>query len=247
MDPVSALDIRLPDLSQEELLHLFFEMETNGFGCLHGFLADVDLAKARQFVASSMRQSGNEYVAYRGSEAVQGSGLDDLATSVRFQSIFTRLYEASRHRPAPPVEFYQLLRCLAGTGMLTHSFNFHYDSYLITALIPIVIPATGRPGDLYLAPKMRPVRANYIRNVIDKIIVERIKQKTLRHRAEIDPKWFTRIRMVPGNLYLFWGYRTIHANEPCDTGTVRATALYHFFDPHCESKLKHRLRSSSNG
>jgi hypothetical protein len=242
MGPVSALDIRLPDICQDELMRLFFEMETNGFACVPRFLMDADLAMAQKFVATSMHRSGNEYIAYRGSEAVRGSGLDDLATSLRFQSIFARLYEASRQRPAPPVEFYQLLRCLAGTGMLKHSFNFHYDSYLITALVPIVIPDTGKPGDLYLAPITRPVRRSYIANVIDKIILEKFKQKALRRRAEVDPQWFTRIRMVPGNLYLFWGYRTVHANEPCDPGTVRATALYHFFDPHSGSSLKHRLR-----
>jgi hypothetical protein len=32
--------------------------------------------------------------------------------------------------------------------------------------------------------------------------------------------------MIPGNLYFFWGYRTVHANEACDPDKIRATALW---------------------
>lgn len=44
--------------------------------------------------------------------------------------------------------------------------------------------------------------------------------------------------MVPGKLYLFWGYRSIHTNEPCDPDAIGATALFHFADPHSNSTLK---------
>ena len=33
------------------------------------------------------------------------------------------------------------------------------------------------------------------------------------------------LRIVPGNVYLFWGYQTLHANEPCLPTSLRATAL----------------------
>lgn len=242
MDAANALDARTPDISDDHLQTLFAAMERDGFCCIPDFVDAASLSTMQAFVASSVTGSKHEYVAFQGSEAVRGSGLDELAQSGRFQSIFRRLYEASRRRPAPPVEFHQVLRCLTGKGMAEHSLNFHYDSYLITALIPIVIPTAGRPGDLYMVPNRRPVRASYVGNLLDKILVDKVRQKSLRDRAEKDPTSFTRIRMVPGSLYFFWGYRSIHANEPCDPGTVRATALYHYFDPHAESALKARLR-----
>ena len=31
--------------------------------------------------------------------------------------------------------------------------------------------------------------------------------------------------MVPGNLYLFWGYRTVHANEACDPDRIRGRCV----------------------
>lgn len=242
MDTVNALDANTPEISDDRLQLIFSAMEGDGYCCVPDFLPPTSLARMQEFVASSVRGSQNEYVAFKGRDSVKGSGLDELAQSSRFQSIFSRLYVASRKKPAPAVEFYQLLRCLTGKGMMEHSFNFHYDSYLITALIPIVIPTAGRAGDLLLVPNTRPVRDTYAGNLVDKIMVDKIRQSSLRTRAVNDPASFTRIKMVPGNLYLFWGYRSIHANEPCDPDTVRATALYHYFDPHADSRLKARLR-----
>jgi hypothetical protein len=41
--------------------------------------------------------------------------------------------------------------------------------------------------------------------------------------------------LVPGTIYFFWGYRSLHANQPCDPEFRRATALFHFGDPHARS------------
>lgn len=243
MNAHAALTLTLPALSTEQMEKLFQDMQTHGYACVANFLSAASLSKMQDFVAGAVERSQNEYVAFRGAEAVAGSGLDTLAQCPDFQSIFAGLYRQSEGKPSPPVAFYQLLRCLTGKGMTEHSFNFHYDSYLVTALIPIVIPDHGRPGDLYVLANTRGVRRSYLANLVDKILLgNRVSQACLRWLADRRPRLFTRITMVPGNLYLFWGYRSIHANEPCDPGTVRATALYHFFDPHADSRMKQALR-----
>ena len=43
--------------------------------------------------------------------------------------------------------------------------------------------------------------------------------------------------LKPGNLYLFWGYRTYHANFPVAGDAVRATMLLHYGDPHPSSLI----------
>jgi hypothetical protein len=68
---------------------------------------------------------------------------------------------------------------------------------------------------------------------MDKVLLDNpITQKVL--RSFVNGKSFApeRVALVPGNLYLFWGYRTIHTNEPCDPDKVRATALFHYSNPH---------------
>jgi hypothetical protein len=38
-------------------------------------------------------------------------------------------------------------------------------------------------------------------------------------------------------LYLFWGYQSLHANQPCQPESLRATAVFHLGNPHLRSRL----------
>jgi hypothetical protein len=107
----------------------------------------------------------------------------------------------------------------------------------VTALIPIHIPTSGVAGDLLMYPNTRKVHSTYFRNAVDKVLLDnRFTQKLLKSALR-STRWSPmRIKMVPGNLYFFWGYRSIHTNEPCDPDKVRATALFHFANPHKANK-----------
>ncbi|OWW00092.1 hypothetical protein ATY81_25155 [Rhizobium sp. R72] len=241
----ALIDARLPVLSDVAIRQVFDEIDANGFSCIPNYIHAEDLSRMQDFVAMAVARSQNEYVVLRGSDAVLGSGMDELATSAQFTSIFSRLYELAFGNNAPQVTFYQILRCLTGKGAARNSLIFHYDSYLITGLIPVTIPATGNKGDLLLFPNTRKVRAFYATNLFDKLLLDnRITQAILRVLARSRNTPFVRVQMVPGNLYLFWGYRSIHTNEPCAPDKVRATALFHFADPHAASSLKASLRAS---
>jgi len=41
-----------------------------------------------------------------------------------------------------------------------------------------------------------------------------------------------------GDLYFFWGMRSLHANQACAPSSVRCTVLLHFGDPHENSVFK---------
>jgi hypothetical protein len=144
-----------------------------------------------------------------------------------------KVYECGTGRKAPKQEFYQVLRCLSGNSARRHSYLFHYDSYVVTVLIPIEIPTAGMSGDLLMLPNTRKVRNTYAANVIDKIILDNpLSQALLKYLTRKNVIRLTRIKMVPGNAYFFWGYRSVHTNEPCDAERIRATALFHFANPH---------------
>ncbi len=187
----------------------------------------------RGFVRAAMRKSGNEYIGFGGPDEVAGSGLDELYRSPRFGKLLKDMYERGTGKRAPDQAFYHVLRCLSGSSGQRNSLIFHYDSYVITALIPIEIPTAGRAGDLLMFPNTRGIRPAYLLNAADKVLLDNpLTQKLL--RASIQRKILkpARIQMQPGNLYFFWGYRSIHTNEPCDPDKVRATALYHYGNPH---------------
>lgn len=230
------MHITVPEVPTTQIDNLAAELDNTGFGVIHNYIKDEDLNRMQAFVASAMEQSGNEYVHFNGPDSVNGSGLDELAESQPFKDLMYALYERSTGQKAPKQSFYQVLRCLSGSTGQKNSMIFHYDSYVVTALIPIRIPEDGMAGDLLMYPNTRKVRKTYLRNALDKVMLDNpISQRILRTAVNTERFSPKRIKMQPGNLYFFWGYRSIHTNEPCDADKVRATALFHFANPHAKA------------
>jgi len=217
------------------------DIERQGYAMLPNFVAPDVLAKMQRFVAGSIRNTNGEYAGLIGPDSVAGSGLDDLARSPPFRDMIESIYEGGTGMKAPPDEFYQILRCLTGRSVSKHSYVFHYDSYVVTVLIPIEIPTAGKTGDLLLFPNTRRLRKRYLSNLVDKAILDNfVTQWILRKLTVLGMLRVTRIKLIPGNAYVFWGYRSVHTNEPCDSGQVRATALFHYANPHADARRSFR-------
>jgi hypothetical protein len=231
-----------PSLPSTAAITLVGDMNTRGYGVAENCIPPKALADLRRHVHDSVNKTGGEYIAFSGPEAMQGTFLQDLAASANFQALCRELYTIGTQKSAPPVSFYQLLRCLAGKTGKRNAYVFHYDSYVLTVLVPILIPTEGQPGDLILFPNTRPVRRTYIGNLIDKLFLHNaLAQNRLRKGVLSGGLKPERIKMQPGNAYFFWGCRSIHANEPCDPDQIRATALFHYVDPYADSWLRKAL------
>ena len=225
--------MRIPEISDATVTDLVADIERQGFGVIPDFVAADDLARIRRFVAEAIRKSGGEYAGFVGPEGVDNSGLNELAGSPLFVQMMEQIYECGTGRKAPKQDLYQVLRCLSGKTARTHSYLFHYNSYVVTMLIPIEIPTAGQTGDFLMLPNTRGIRKARILNLIDKVLLDNaVSQWALRNLTARGIIRLTRIKMIPGNAYFFWGYRSIHTNEPCDPDRVRATALFHFANPH---------------
>lgn len=234
-----AKKLSLPQVSHERIVELVADMNTKGFGVLPGYLQPEDLAGLRSFVQGAVAAAGEQYVSFAGEEPVAGTLLQVLSNSPAFADLLHRVYELGAGVPAPDQSLYQVLRCLKGKSGLKHALLFHYDSYVVTALLPVIIPTEGLTGKLVMAPNVRPIRSSYLFNLIDKIILDNpVTQFFLRKVYRWNLLKLQQIPMVPGNLYFFWGYRSVHGNEACDPDKIRATALFHFGDPHANSRLR---------
>ena len=228
-----------PEISRETIIELAADMDRVGYSVLPGCLEPADLEGLRQFVETAVAATGGEYVAFTGDEAVAGTLLEKLSASSNFVNLLHQIYEQGSGHAAPNQSVFQVLRCLKGKSGLKHALRFHYDSYVVTALLPVIIPSKGNAGHLVMAPNWRPVRSSYLFNLFDKIILDNpVTQFLLRNAFRSGLLKLKQIPMVPGNLYLFWGYRTVHANEACDPDKIRATALFHFGDPHAGDGLR---------
>lgn len=220
------------------MIALVADMNARGYGVAESCISSETLTDLRRIISDSVAKAGGEYIAFSASQ-MEGTYLQELARSANFQDICRQVYQTGMNRSAPPIVFYNILRCLAGRTGEQNAYVFHYDSYVLTVLVPILIPTEGQPGDLLMFPNTRPVRKSYIVNLIDKLWLDNhFMQTYLRKGIQSGRLTPTRVHMRPGNVYFFWGCRSVHANEPCDPDKIRATALYHYVDPHAESWLR---------
>lgn len=219
------------------------QITSNGYAVIDEFVAPNDLRVAQAFVADAVAANRGEYVGFSGTEHLEGTFLAGLPKDPTFVALCRGIYESEVGRSAPEVGFYQILRCLSGAGARKHSMRFHFDSYVLTALIPIAVPDHGNPGRLIIHPNTRGIRKTYGRNLVDKFLCDnKLSQALLNVAYRRGGGRLIRLPLKPGSLYLFWGYRSLHTNEPCDADAIRATALLHYADPHADSRLKRALQ-----
>lgn len=245
LDPTDIVDRSpppgpvLPDVSDAVVDDLAAEMERNGFAVLRDYIQPSDLLALQAFVEKKVDAAGGEYVSLTGKPDFKGTLLDAIADAPPFLRLIHRLYGKARTKPATGQSLYQVLRCLKGQSGMPHSYFFHFDSYVVTVLLPIIIPTVAQAGDLIMIPNTRKIRSTYVRNILDKLVIDnKLTQRFLKRAYGKKQLGFVQVKLVPGNLYMFWGYRTLHANEPSDPAHIRATALYHFGDPHVGSSLR---------
>ena len=233
------------DLSVDDAVaRLAAKMDRNGFAVLENYLSPDMLEQGRAFVSQQVLQRDGEYFTIHGIEALSGTLAGDLALSEPLREMLRELYKVQTGRqPSPEEQVFPVLRCLQGRSGLKQSHFYHFDATAVTALLPLFIPTEGEHcGDLIIFPNLRPVRFNALVNVIEKAVLHNgVSQKLVAwtvRRGWLRP---IRLKLEPGNLYLFWGYRSLHANEQCDPALLRATALFHFGNPHHDSRLARLL------
>ncbi|WP_297842095.1 hypothetical protein [Pseudomonas sp.] len=224
-------------IDEKQVEQLANEIDSNGFAKLSGVVGEAELAQLRAYTDLHASQHPGEYFAYHGEQALAGSLLASVWADPAFKVLLARLYQQAAGESAPSDRIFPVLRCVQGNQGRRESNSFHFDATLVTALIPIFIPEQGEErGDLVLFPNLRTVRSFVLFNVIEKALLQnRFSRKFI--SAALDRGWLTAdtLKLEPGNIYFFWGYRSLHANRPVSPDLKRATALFHFGDPHTGS------------
>jgi len=226
-------------LEYKEKALIAWEMNRKGYACLPEYLTPQQLSQLREQVTEQACLHRGEYFAHHGGAEVASSLLAVLGAAPEFQGLLADIYQLGAGEPAHSDRIYLVMRCVQGQTGRKESNCFHFDASLVTALLPVEIPQEGDEcGDLLLFPNLRRIRSNALLNVLEKALLQnRLSRRLITraiHRGLLKPQ---RLQLVPGNLYLFWGYRSLHANEPCNPANLRATAIFHYGDPHAGSLL----------
>jgi len=230
MSPLISID----ESTSARLVH---DMNHQGFASLENALDEAALSNLRAYVEEQATRHNNQYFAYHGYPALAGSALAAFGKTPEFKELLSRMHKQGNGHDAPSDEIFPVLRCVQGGTGRKESNAFHYDATVLTVLVPIFTPQEGEQrGDLILFPNLRRVRRWVLVNVIEKALFQNaLCRKFI--SACIDRKILkpATLRIVPGNVYFFWGYRSLHANQACDPAFRRATALFHYGDPHAGS------------
>lgn len=229
--------------SDAQIKSLIKAIDSDGYAVLPDWANAAQLKDLQGLVTQAVAAAGNDYVALSGRQAVKGTPLYDWGGSRDFMDLCRRITEGATGERSSDTTLTQTLRCLTGNGGRKESLIFHYDSFVLTTIMPICMPEDGERGDLLMLPNRRPLRRSYAHNLMDKLLVDnKWVQRYLKKKLADDGETFTRISMQPGHLYLFWGYRSLHTNLPVAENALRATAVFHYHNVHGSSSLASRLR-----
>ena len=230
--------------SDEQIKTLAASIDQQGYAVLPNWASVAELEEIKGLVTRSVQAAGNHYVALTGHQAVVGSTLYEWGHSPVLLDLCKRLVTQATGRAANDEGLHQVLRCLVGDSGRRESMIFHYDSFVLTTIMPVCLP-DGAKGDLLMLPSKRPLRGTYAMNLIDKLKIDnRWSQRHLVKAYQNGSNRFTQVSMEPGNMYLFWGYRSLHTNLPADPNGIRATAVFHYDNLHGASSLAGRIRAS---
>ncbi|WP_126298341.1 hypothetical protein [Mycolicibacterium phlei] len=212
-------------------------MDARGVVCLPNAVSEDWLAEARDEVRRYLAEHGerNSLVRSPSTPALAEMISDSRVLRLLTDIIRTRLPEAK----ADAELLDGAVRIIAGPHEEGDAWWFHYDASAITVIVPIFIPDAGRgtSGELVGLFNRRPFRRFAISNVVGKAFSQSgfYRRRLLRRVGK--PGFGQVVDMTPGDMYLLWGYRSLHANMPCRSGALRVTLLMHFGRMHPGSRV----------
>jgi hypothetical protein len=229
-----------PTINYGDPVQIADQLDQTGVVCIQNVVPTDWLADARAEVANRLLNHGERDHFLRSPQ-----GEEHCATEafINNPAILALLQDIARVRfpdnPAGDLELIgSALRVIAGPRGEGDAFWFHYDASAVTMVVPIFLPDAepGNSGELVGLFNRRPFRRYVLMNIIDKVVGQSgfYRRHILRRLDRAG--YLRRVDMEVGNLYLFWGYRSLHGNMPCKSGAVRATLLLHFGRPHGSSE-----------
>ena len=234
----TAATMTQPIIEYGDPLGIADQLDETGVVCLENVVPQEWLAHARANVEDRLQNHGVHDHFIRSPQGEEHAAAEDFINSPSVLSLLGEIARARFPEPADLELIGSALRIIAGPRGEGDAFWFHYDASVVTMVVPIFLPdaGPGNSGELVGLFNNRPFRRFVLANIIDKVVGQSQLYRSHILRRLDNPDYLQRVDMEVGNLYLFWGYRSLHGNMPCESGAVRATLLLHFGRPHGTSE-----------
>jgi len=230
---VNAEVIRLGDISASWLAN---QLDNDGVVQLRDVISKEWLEALRGWVTDHIADHGDgDFLIAQADEI--GSPAHQLVSDPALQQLFS---ETAKLR-LPKAVAGQHIQCgipvRAGTSPKFRPRLFHYDTSVLTMLVPIFIPraAIGSCGELAAFGNKRPFRRSVASHFVDMILTYNSVYRRRVAKAVLDSPEKHIVDFQPGDACVFWGYRTYHGNLPCARGLLRATLVLQYGQVHSDS------------
>jgi hypothetical protein len=231
------------------------ELNSKGFFSIQNAISPEVLEQYRNEIQRLLKIKGERYFSLINPCKEPDSAFKALSESQNFNRLMRILATLGTSKDVSKSKMLNVLRVVTGSKADERSLQFHFDATVITVLIPIFIPdnVSQKSGHLVAALNLRSIRSSAFINLIEKLFFQNLLvQKLTAYFLLRNKNERHMIKLQPGNIYFFWGYRTLHANLPIDPKVLRATLIFHLGNPHENSlaiktiaKLRH-LREKFN-
>jgi len=231
-----TLDISLDDSLINQIT---YDLDNLGFHCIENSVPGELINSLSIEVKSCLDKYGHRYFSMINPVLSDNSALCRLRKNGKFNALLAAvLKKGGSTELSPPI--LNVLRIVSGDNLGNQSLKFHFDASVLTVLIPVIIPEnldSFKSGDLLLIPNLRKVRSSALINVIEKMLIQNpVTRKIISYFLLKKLDSYT-LKLKPGNIYFFWGYRSLHANLSIDPEYTRATLLFHIGNPHHNSSI----------
>jgi hypothetical protein len=223
---------------------LVAEIDLAGSVCLPSAVSPGWLARVRTFAAATPLDRHEMMI--EGAAAAELPFIRDLTADADLRHLAETVAQLAFPDGDPDdQDFDCAIRIIDGPDPQNRPLWLHYDASVLTIVLPITVPdaVAGRSGELVLCPNRRDYRRSVLTNLAEKVIAQ---SDVYRRRFVRRLRWGLDteiVSMVPGNAYLFWGYRSYHATLPCAPGTRRVTVVLHYKNVHGDSRLLGRAKA----
>ena len=215
--------------NQNNIKNIKENIEKNGFHCLENFFDQNEIEHLRDFVDSQLKENNNQYF-FLTSETTSNNILSDESFFKNIENLLKKLVIDYNFGLRDNEKLYKVLRVVTGKKSEKVSLDFHFDAHLLTLLIPIYIPQRDNSdnGNLIIIKNLRKITSFLFKNIFQKIFFQSNFFKKFFIEKNLVKKEI--LELKPKNVYIFNGFRTLHANMNINPEDIRATILVHYYD-----------------
>jgi hypothetical protein len=224
--------MELPTIDYGDARQICHQLDGTGVACLENVVPSDWLVQAQATVLNRLDTHGERDHFIRSPEGEENAAITAFTNSPTVHALLNDVvHQRFPDGRAIPELTGSALRIIAGPRGEGDAYWFHYDASVVTLVVPLFMPDAdpGISGELVGLFNKRPFRQSALVNILDKVVGQSgFNRSRILRKLDDNEGSVQRIDMTVGNLYMFWGYRSLHANMPCQSGALRATLLLHF-------------------